>query len=96
MTDCVLLVAAVGAVIVAVALPGAEDVAHRLTALDHVLGAVVLAVGLVAVVAAVVDTVADRGWQRALFVPALELALAARLRRAPTLSIFITKCREGG
>ena len=78
MADRVLLVAAVGAVVVAVALPGAEDAAARLAALEHVLGAVMLAVGLVAVVAAVVDAVADGGGQGALLVPALELALAAR------------------
>ena len=82
MADGVLLVAAVGAVVVAVALPGPEDAAARLAALEHVLGAVVLAVGLVAVVAAVVDAVADGGGQRALLVLALELALAARPRRA--------------
>ena len=82
MADRVLLVAAVGAVVVAVALPGAEDAAARLAALEHVLGAVMLAVGLVAVVAAVVDAVADGGGQGALLVPALELALAARPRRA--------------
>ena len=44
--DGVLLVAAVGAVVVAVALPGAEDAAASLAALEHVLRAVVLAVGL--------------------------------------------------
>ena len=101
MADGVLLVAAVSAVVVAVALPSAEDAAARLAALEHVLGAVVLAVGLVAVVAAVVDAVADRGGQRALLIPALELALAARPRRArgrlvrTVLAVHLTVAPEG-
>jgi hypothetical protein len=76
-TYALLLVAAVRAIIVPVALPRAEDAFSGRAALEHVLWAVVGAVGLVAVVTAVVDAVADGGGEGAFAVGALELALAA-------------------
>ena len=75
--DCLVLIGSVVAILVSITPPGTEDALSGRLALKHVDGAVVVAHGLVGVVPAVVDAVAERGGQGALFVGALELAFLA-------------------